>query len=567
MTQKVKGILYSQIGYDIRDIKRVIIRNSDGVEIYKDGLKLNIYDCSNGILVYQCNFKFWGKCWNTYWWVADFTDYNRSGKYWIEAVVTHEVVFEKQAIEIGKNIVLKKSYKKVAIEQFEKRAQLARNQKGWKDCGSDMREANSHCIAIIGLCDFEQMNYDDMTIEENIRIMKQIVVGCDYLTMLQKKAVQLGFPNGSIVHEVPNQMQVILGDVALFVVAMAKASSLLTEFDFDKSGEYLHCAEISMDYLLENPPIRTDGFNNWYHGAPKDYIPPRELMTRDINTMLWGACVLFSSGAVKYKDAIFKLAQGVIDRQIPKEESEEGYYGHFYTYPDKKFSEKAICHHHICMDTGGILPFYIEPFFEMIHMFPESTDGNKWKQLITNFGYGFFLPACNENPFHLMPMGYFAGEGILNFCGLWHGANVSIGYTAVLALRLEEFTGDYRFHEIAIGNLQWIAGLNAGITRESLGNGSCVRWKEDIEENLAVPMSQIEGVGNKYVRVWSRIPGAVANGFSRNVQFQFTMKPSKSSDEPKYFCDEDWIPHGSGFLKALAMLRIKRSWSPFFWEE
>ena len=235
-----------------------------------------------------------------------------------------------------------------------------------------------------------------------------------------------------------------------------------------------------------------------------------------------------------------KLAEQVMRRQVPKSKSEDGLYGHFYTYDSCDFTEKANTHHHFGYDTGGTFPHYIMPFLKMAWFWVSHPKIEAWRKTINDFAYGYFLPACSRNPFHLLPEGYFKGEGLLNFCGPWHGINTSIAFASSLASKIEEFSGDRRFREIAVGNLQWIAGLNAGITAQSFEG--CKVWKEEIEEGKAEPYSQIYGIGTKYVGNWTDIIGTIPNGFDVNPQFELVVEPTLENDEPRLYTDEDWIP-------------------------
>jgi hypothetical protein len=211
-------------------------------------------------------------------------------------------------------------------------------------------------------------------------------------------------------------------------------------------------------------------------------------------------------------------------------------------------------------DTGSIFPHYLVPFMEMLTRWYDHPDAAQWREAIQKFAYGYFLPACRQNPFYLLPEGYFAGQGLLTFCGPWHGINASLLFGATLAARLEMFTGDRSFRQIATGNIQWIAGLNAGITREAMQG--CVIWKEDIEPGIALPYSQIQGVGQRSISSWTGIPGTIVNGFSTNPQFQLVVEPSVENDGPWLYTDEDWIPHSGGWVSAISQMRLLKFFQP-----
>ncbi len=147
---------------------------------------------------------------------------------------------------------------------------------------------------------------------------------------------------------------------------------------------------------------------------------------------------------------------------------------------------------------------------------------------------------------------------MLSFCGPWHGFNACYGFAAGLAAQYLNMFGDERFRAIATGNLQWLAGLNTGITKESFAG--CQFWREDIPADEAWSFSQIVGVGRRWAGNWSNIPGSIPNGFATNLQFQLKVEPRATNDIPRYYTDEDWIPHAAGWLSGLAQLRINKLW-------
>jgi hypothetical protein len=65
-------------------------------------------------------------------------------------------------------------------------------------------------------------------------------------------------------------------------------------------------------------------------------------------------------------------------------------------------------------------------------------------------------------------------------------------------------------------------------------------------------------VGRRWTGNWTGIRGTVPNGFDVNPQFQLVVEPTKENDEPLLYTDEDWIPHGAGFLAGLTALRGRK---------
>ena len=65
-------------------------------------------------------------------------------------------------------------------------------------------------------------------------------------------------------------------------------------------------------------------------------------------------------------------------------------------------------------------------------------------------------------------------------------------------------------------------------------------------------------MGRQSVGNWTGIRGTIPNGFSTNPQFKLVVEPTVENDGPWLYTDEDWIPHGAGWLSALAHMRWTR---------
>ncbi len=242
--------------------------------------------------------------------------------------------------------------------------------------------------------------------------------------------------------------------------------------------------------------------------------------------------------------------ESVLARQVTADAPEGEYFGHFRAFDGYPFTEKAWSHHQFGFNCGLVFPHYVLPLLMMLEgrAFPDRAQ--RWQTALENFAYHYFLPACRANPFWLLPNGYFTEVGLIWFCGLGHGMNAAYGWAAVLALEFARFFRDPVFHKIAFGDLQWIAGLNAGLTRESLA-GSW-KFRAELPEGVAVPCSMIHRVGDFTAGSWLDIPGSICNGFDVDEQFKLNTEPSAAVDAPRLFTDEDWITHAGAWLSAVA---------------
>ncbi len=553
------GLLVSQIGYDLDEQKHAVFRHSlrNG---FPDAAEFALVDLQTDKTVFTGSSQYWGEIWGAYWWILDFTPCSLSGAFAFQ-IQTADQHYEEE-IRIGENLLWNETVETVALKQFEQRAEMARNGIGWKDCGADWREANSHAASIIGLCDLQNIGYEWLGRENADRLMDQIIHGCDYLCLCQQRAADLGLPDGALAHELPNHAVIIPQDQGQAVVALSKAARLVYEVDRERGMLYLDAAACAYDFLIHQcQPSRLGNFSHLSHGAPKEYLP-NGFMTNDLIMMAWGGVELYASGCTEYQNDAIAIMEQILARQVPESAAEDGLFGHFYTFDDHAFTEKAFMHHHVGHDTGVMFSHYVAPLLRMVELWGEHPHAKQWRKALKDFAFGYFLPACQRNPFNLMPNGIFTDEGLLSFCGPWHGFNGCYGFAASLAAQFLNFFDDERFRAVATGNLQWLAGLNAGITAESLT--ACQFWREEIPEGEVRSFSQIYGIGKQWAQSWSKIPGSIPNGFATNLQFQLKVEPRRENDAPRYYTDEDWIPHAGGFLSGLANLRIIKRWR---WEK
>ncbi len=555
---EVNGFLTSQIGYDLGDPKRALIR-SYRCDYVPDKSRFAVLpvtpDTTPAESVLSGDVRYWGETWNAYWWEMDFSALEQEGTYvLVVSAPDGDTLYRSESVTVGDNVLWRETVEAIALDQLEERGRRARNGIGWLDCGVEWREANSHATTVIGLCELLSVGYEWLTDEQIARLRAQLIRGCDYLALLQDTGERVGAPAGALVHEIPNHMFPIPGDSAQAVVALAYAGRLLADTFPEKSQEYIHRAVRAMNYLiLDAQPFGGLNFSAMNHGAPEDFRVPDEFMTRDLAMMLWGCVQLYSAGQRDYQRHAVRLAREVMARQVPESRAEGGFYGHFYTFASADFTEKANTHHHVGHDTGTTFPHYIVPLAWMATFWASHPDVPLWRTCLRNFAEGYLIPACKRNPFYLLPEGYFAGKGLMSFCGPWHGINTSYGFAAALAMACMDGSSDPTLRQIVVGNLQWFCGLNAGITRTSFEG--CVLWREEVPEGVALPYSQIHGVGRRWTGCWTGIRGSVPNGFDVNPQFQLVVEPDIEKDEPLLYTDEDWIPHGAGFLAGLTALR------------
>ncbi len=555
--RKVAGLLFSQIGYNLGETARIIIRMPEK-NLLSDGAECSLVPLNNE-KSYQTTCKYWGELWKSHWWVMDFSDIIHEGEWEIEVKYNDNILFKEGGFRVAKNILWENTYDLSSVDILERRKHFTKVG-GWQDAGTLWVESPAQSAMIICLTDLAKNENQLLNDDFLKRVYEQITIGADYLVMTQKKSHENGNAIGSMCHDLLEQEKYVLpNDTAKAVVALYKSATALPSSFEDRKKKYKATADLGVKWLLTiAKPSGDTGFNRRQRGLTEDIIiPSDEWLTRDLIFLCWSALESFKSGNVAHKESCIAFANKIIQRQFTEENTEHSYYGHFKEFDSLPHSQNLWVHgvgKIYGADVGGIYPNYLIPFFEMLTLWPEHTDAPKWKETLKKYAYGFLIPTCKQNPFYIVPNGIFGKEGPIWFAGPFHGTNTIYGYTAALALKLSEMFKDPILKEIAIGNLQWIAGLNSGVTKENIK--ASVVYSEDIPEGIALPSSMICDIGNRYAGTWFNTRGVVCNGFSTGTQFLMDIDPKKENDGPFSFTDEDWIPHSAGWITGLIQLNI-----------
>jgi hypothetical protein len=555
------GLLFSQVGYEPGMPLRIIIR-LPGKEMLRSATTCRLLSDKGA---FTTSVRYWGALWGAHWWVAEFEEITQEGTYSVEVRDGREVIMSDDGLEVKRRILWDRTIEFAAVDMLERRVHFTKVGAGWQDAGTLWVESCAQSGMIIGLEDL--LEYDAARFDRDFiqRIEKQVTVGCDYLVMTQKKAIELGYPEGAFTHDLHGHEHDILpNDANKAVVALMRASRLLSDLYLEQKKVYREAGEKAFQWLTrEARPMGRYGMQVSQRGIPENTkIPDDEWVTRDLVMMVWASLERWKLR----KDADSKgwcmhYAEKVMERQIPENQADQGYFGHFYEFSSLKHSESAWVHGIVSSeggvqfgtDIGGFFPNYLIPFADMLRIWPADPNTNRWKTMLANFVAGYLKPACFSNPFYLVPLGIFGGEGPNWFCGTFHGTNAIYGFTAALALELSSILEDEELVGIAYGNMQWIAGLNGGITREALKKG-CVIFSMDLDEALAVPASMICHIGHRWAGTWFQTRGVICNGFSVGEQFKYDVAVKAENDGPHSLTDEDWIPHSAGWISGLVRL-------------
>jgi hypothetical protein len=501
-----------------------------------------------------------GALWGASWWVADFSGCRTPGEYAVELRPPGAAPRRGEPFAVGDDILWRGTWRAVGLDQLERRRALAPGGLGWQDCGSmvhkpasTLREAMSHAAMVIGLTDALEFRSDGLDADERRAVAGAALHGCAYLAACQDLGAELGLGDGALAHEIDRFRYAIPGEMPKCAVAFARAARLACGADGARRRDLLDRAARALDWHRARRIVVRTEVHPRALGAPEDFAPPEDPMTCDLLMEAWGAWELAKAGAAGEAEHAARAVERVLSRQVAPDAPDHGFHGHFRTFDAGPVTEKAWSHHGFGFNCGAVFPHYLLPVIEMCRADPGVPGRARWREALRRFAYGYFLPACDASPFHLLPNGVFPDEGLLHFSGLGHGMNAAYAWAAALALEFERFFEDAAFRRIATGNLQWIAGLNAGLTREALAGAW--HFRAEVPEGVALPCSMIRGIGRRWGGGWLDIPGSICNGFDADKQFKFDLPPRRETDGPNLFTDEDWITHAGAWLSALSRLR------------
>lgn len=556
--REIAGLLYSQIGYEKGYPVKIILRLPAKESVGSQAVCRLIP--SSGRSEHESPFVYWGEIWGSHWWIAEFKTIEESGEWTVEVVDKGRPVFADKGLKIEKEILWNATVELAAADMLERRMPFTKVGAGWQDAGTLWVENCSQSAMVIALTELIELSSERIDAQLKERLYKQMTVGCDYLVMTRKKAGELGLGTGAMSHDLlGHEKDILPNDVVKAVIALARAARFLPSAYDEKKKTYQDAAGLSFDWLLKDAkPMGNWGLSLFQRGLPEGIvIPAGEWQTRQYVTLCWAALEMFEIGMKQGKELAVSFARTIMSMQIPEQQSESGFYGHFREYKSMSHSEKSWIHgitdnNHFGADMGGFYPNYLMPLIRMLKLWPGHEDAGEWKKTLHSFAYGYLIPACERNPFLLVPQGIFGKEGAVWFCGTFHGTNAIYGYTAALAFELAALFHEQKLKDIAYGNLQWLAGLNGGITRENLK--ACMVFSTDIPSGTALPASMMCGVGKRWAGSWFATRGVICNGFSTGKQFAYDTEPKQLNDGPFSLTDEDWIPHSAAWLTGLIRL-------------
>lgn len=563
------GLICNQVGYDNRHSVRFFFR-SDLSNSLPEGTFWGIIREDTLILQEEQKWSYRGTNWRSHWWEGT-VKLDNPGHYLLQTRDQHGRNYQ-QRIEVLEKPYFKKTWEHVALKQFERRSQIPSVPgKGWVDCGAHMSEANSHAVSVMGMCLYLREKGSDLSKEWRERLLKQIRHGVVYFLFIAEEGEKQGLPEGTYQHEPAHQPKIwLLEDSLQIGYALCLCSRILEQegegetaarclAQARKTWKHLHQDEAALiaDMRRLAPPPRPDGavhmrhFSTQTNALPPNTPEPDVFLTREHCLHLQFLLELDQLCGEDLSEEIAGKADKIVERFYEPGEVPEGApHNWFIPFPGATQAETAWSHNSLGRDTGAVFPHFIMPLYKAAQTHANHPHASRWRATVDKFIAGYLKPATLANPFSLLPNTYKEKEGWLHFAGLWHGMNGTYALMAMQAFYFFQQTGESWLYDFGKAQLDWIAGLNCGVTSNSFYG--CTMYDRDVPEEAVLAVSMIQGIGQEFAGNWRTIRGSICNGFSRGVQFRFDVEPLVAEDFPDTLTDEDWITHAGAWLAALA---------------
>ncbi|BDD01933.1 hypothetical protein [Persicobacter psychrovividus] len=550
--EEVFGLLFSQIGYHPDRPIKVILRLPE-THAFEEGSCHLISEQSDA--VYDQNWIKWGNVWGAQWWIATFEGV-AEGHYHVEHRVGAEVMIRDGRCTVKKDILWDDTYNYCSVDMLQRRFHFTGLQMGWQDAGTKWAESPAQSSMLMGLLNM-YLNGSELYDEEFKKALaEQIIVGADYMVATADYAAEKGYAEGSFVHDLLENKEVVLpNDASKAVLSLIQTYQALPDYAEKKN---LKSYILKGWEYLRSTTSPQFGFSTVQRGIDADILPPEgEWPTRELFNFV-AIIVEGDKNKLISKQGVSTYLKQLRDRQLKAENAVQGIYGVFKEFDSTDHLESMWVHsildHVYGVDSGGLIPPRILDLLQIVNGDFSEEDKQLAEEIIHDFAYGFLIPAARQNPFSLLPNTVKLNGDCVWFAGPFHGMNSIYGYLAETCFALSKHYREEEFEQIAYGNLQWIAGLNSGLTQEAQDVG-CVVCSANQPRNTAIPVGMICGIGNRTFGTWFQSRGVITSGFSVGAPFVLDVMATKENDRPQSFTDEEWIPHSAGWLHGAMKLK------------
>lgn len=405
-------LLHSVVGYERLGAKQALIRavtsNLDHpASINLTASKAWLVSANGRRRIFPVQYA--GRTFGTNWWRVDFSSFRESGAAF-QLLVSLKLAdagktlrLQSSTFEIGDDILFKRTFAGLALENSRARRAPASMGGGYFDCNTGMGEAYSHAMFGAGLLEVLERRGEALNDRQKQELIRAAEIALDYVVQLQQR-------DGHILDQHPSRpfqgLNPGLLNTTIGAYGLARAAIVLKEVDELKAARYLNAAERAFEYL--------------------------KLRTVDPGMVVLGALLYRASGVRDYLATAIAHARLDLQRVTPAgEESLEA------------------------------LP-YNEGLMALVELAPEHPDWLLWVNHLLDYATVLYDHAPLRNVFHVSPWDNvgLAPEELIAFETSRTSHFSRVAYST---LRLGELFPDYQWEPTTTASLQWVVGLNYGV--------------------------------------------------------------------------------------------------------
>ena len=282
----------------------------------------------------------------------------------------------------------------------------------------------------------------------------------------------------------------------------------------------------------------------------------RELITfLNASTALYGASDEPPAQRAKYLTTARRVAAELMSRQYGSTQAPlDGVVGMFHEFAGSSGAARDAFLLESAQAGMSLLGHYdftsLSGFIDLLRLAPDDPDAALWHRAVRLWSVGYEQAAAARNPLGIAPatvytstVGAQGSPAVYWFGNHLHGGNEIPGQAAHSLLEVGNYLNDVSFYPIAVNNVQFYAGVNAGIGP------------------MHQPSSFIKGIGARtlvgpYMEASAPV-GSVANGYHATNSFSPTFYQTYDDDKtlaPDGFGDgastgqESWILHSHAYV-------------------
>ena len=514
------SLLVSQIGYSADGLQEAYIV-SDQEKLPSAYNTLRIRDKS-GAVFKEVDLIYAGKWWNVNFWKANLD--LQEGEYRVQTGGNPPLTSHSFPVKKDKSFYFDPYYNDMAIRQMQSRwrdDKLA----GFIDCGSNIRETNSHATMLKGMMDLVNYTGNFLNNDQVLAIDSIFDHFLHFFTDQQNDNGSIRGGGGILfpyhIIQWPNHLKGTYG-----LIQLAEYYKKNDHTNYLKANT---AAIKGLQYARENL-THDSTYTNHFTVALLCEVAFHELNNDPVSLQF----------ARKYAKILHQ-------RQV---HDKNGFYGHFkLTSNDDEYARLNIHTPNPWKNNGAYWGLTLRGLLKLIQAYPDHELKNEWHETLENYVYGFIVKMCEASPMKLVANGLYGKNNTPKwFSDIYHGMNMTYGLIAADLIAYSEYFDDPYLVELAEHQLLWIGGLNTG-------------------KGLPGPtesFSSIEHHGYQWLSdgdvkdfEFTNLEGTIVNGLSATRQFVRTMP--KGIEYPQHLCDESWISHTGGWLSGITHLLKFRS--------